>query len=127
VDEINLFFETNPVDVIILDGRPLFDPYNIGACLGIAPQTIRKHMGNMSDKQVVTITNMTSADVNVTGIRKFNNRGEKFLTEPGVYKFIIKSRSENAEKFLDWIVEEVLPSIKRLTFFSSILRPNMNI
>ena len=127
MDEINLFFETNPVDVIILDGRPLFDPYNIGACLGIAPQTIRKHMGNMSDKQVVTITNMTSADVNVTGIRKFNNRGEKFLTEPGVYKFIIKSRSENAEKFLDWIVEEVLPSIKRLTFFSSILRPNMNI
>ncbi|MEG2247037.1 MAG: BRO family protein [Romboutsia sp.] len=45
-------------------------------------------------------------------IRKLNNAGENFLTESGVYKFIFKSRKEEAEKFQDWVTEEVLPAIR---------------
>lgn len=46
-------------------------------------------------------------------IRKLNNAGENFLTESGVYKLVFKSRKPNAEKFTDWIADEVLPSIRK--------------
>nr|WP_330380061.1 BRO family protein [Clostridioides difficile] len=42
-----------------------------------------------------------------------NNAGENFLTESGVYKLIFKSRKEEAERFQDWISDEVLPSIRQ--------------
>jgi len=45
--------------------------------------------------------------------RKLNNAGENFLTESGVYKLIFKSNKEEAEKFQDWIADEVLPSIRK--------------
>ena len=46
-------------------------------------------------------------------IRKLNNAGENFLTESGVYKLIFKSRKEEAERFQDWVTDEVLPSIRQ--------------
>lgn len=46
-------------------------------------------------------------------IRKLNNRGENVLTESGVYKMIFASRSSEAEKFQDWVTDEVLPQIRR--------------
>ena len=45
--------------------------------------------------------------------RKLNNAGENFLTESGVYKLIFKSRKEAAERFQDWVTDEVLPSIRK--------------
>ena len=36
-----------------------------------------------------------------------------FLTESGVYKLIFKSRKEEAERFQDWVTDEVLPSIRQ--------------
>ncbi|HBF2991372.1 TPA: phage antirepressor KilAC domain-containing protein, partial [Clostridioides difficile] len=46
-------------------------------------------------------------------IRKLNNAGENFLTESGVYKLIFKSKKEEAEKFQDWVTDEVLPNIRK--------------
>ena len=42
-----------------------------------------------------------------------NNAGEKFLTESGVYKLVFKSRKPEAEKFSDWVTDEVLPQIRK--------------
>ena len=69
----------------------------------------RQAMSRMNDKQVVKVKN---SDVTNIHIRKLNNAGENFLTESGVYKLVFKSRKPNAEKFTDWIADEVLPSIK---------------
>ena len=46
-------------------------------------------------------------------IRKLHNTGEKFLTESGVYKLIFKSDKKEAEKFQDWVTDEVLPEIRK--------------
>ncbi|HBF2991242.1 TPA: hypothetical protein KOV54_003729, partial [Clostridioides difficile] len=46
-------------------------------------------------------------------IRKLHNTGENFLTESGVYKLIFKSKKEEAEKFQDWVTDEVLPAIRQ--------------
>lgn len=36
-----------------------------------------------------------------------------FINESNMYKVIFQSRKPNAEKFTDWVVEEVLPSIRK--------------
>ncbi len=34
------------------------------------------------------------------------------ITEPGLYRLIARSHKENAERFQDWIFDQVLPSIR---------------
>lgn len=36
-----------------------------------------------------------------------------FITEPQLYKLAIKANSQQAEKFQDWVTDEVLPSIRK--------------
>ncbi|SPZ49676.1 Uncharacterized phage-encoded protein [Sarcina ventriculi] len=64
----------------------------------------------MNNKQVVKLKNLDVKDV---PIRKLNNAGENFLTESGVYKLIFKSDKKEAEKFQDWVTDEVLPNIRK--------------
>ena len=65
----------------------------------------------MNNKQVVKLKNLDVKDV---PIRKLNNAGENFLTESGVYKLIFKSDKKEAEKFQDWVTDEVLPNIRKI-------------
>ena len=44
---------------------------------------------------------------------KLNNAGENFLTESGMYKLVFKSNKPKAEKFTDWVTDEVLPAIRK--------------
>lgn len=67
-------------------------------------------MRTFNNNQVVVIKN---SDLHDMHFRKLNNRGEKFLTESGVYKLIFKSDKKEAEKFQDWVADEVLPNIRR--------------
>ena len=67
-------------------------------------------MRTFNNNQVVVIKN---SDLHDMHFRKLNNRGEKFLTESGVYKLIFKSDKKEAEKFQDWVTDEVLPEIRK--------------
>jgi prophage antirepressor-like protein len=108
-------FENQNVETITLDNNALFNHFDIGNCLGIEPTAVRNHLAKMNDKQKVLLTN---SDVILNDIRKLANRGETFLTESGVYKLIMKSRVPSAEKFQDWICEEVLPKIRRTGLYN---------
>lgn len=103
-------FENKPVEVFEFDGKALFNPYDVGKCLKLTDSAVRMAIKEMNNKQVIKLTN---SEVNSIDIRKLNNRGENFLTESGVYKLIFKSRKEEAEKFQDWVTDEVLPSIRK--------------
>lgn len=37
----------------------------------------------------------------------------KFITEPNVYRLVMRSKTEKAEMFQDWVYNEVLPSIRK--------------
>lgn len=37
----------------------------------------------------------------------------KFITEPNVYRLVMKSKAPKAEMFQDWVYNEVLPSIRK--------------
>lgn len=53
------------------------------------------------------------------GIQKINtptrggNQAMVYINEPNLYRLIIKSRKTEAEKFEEWVMEEVLPSIRK--------------
>ena len=67
-------------------------------------------MSKMNEKQVINLNNSNVKDIDV---RKLANRGENFLTESGVYKLIFKSDKKEAEKFQDWVTDEVLSNIRK--------------
>ena len=105
-----MMFEGYNVEVFEYEGKVLFNPYHVGECLGIADVTVRRHIQDMNENQVV---NMKNSDVQKMNIRKLNNRGENFLTEKGVYFLVFRSKKEEALRFQDWVTDEVLPSIRQ--------------
>lgn len=105
-----MIFEGHEVELLELNGEILFNPYNVGACLGMSASTVRDYTSKMNRKQMVKVKN---SDVHTMHFRKLNNAGETFLTESGVYKLVFKSRKPNAEKFTDWVTDEVLPTIRK--------------
>ena len=113
---VPMMFENHEVEIIEVNGQVLFNPRHVGACLEIEEVTVRRHIQDMSEKHVVKLTN--EAIVHLMNIRKLNNAGENFLTESGVYQLVFKSRKPEAAKFIAWITDEVLPSIRKTGSFS---------
>lgn len=103
-------FENQKVEVFEFNGKVLFNPYDVGRCLDLNDSSVRMAIRGMNSKQVILMKN---SDVNSVDIRKFNPRGENFLTESGVYKLIFKSRKKEAERFCNWVTDEVLPTIRK--------------
>ncbi|WP_227838781.1 BRO family protein [Clostridioides sp. ZZV15-6597] len=108
-----MVFEGKEVEIFELDGKILFNPKHVAECLGI--KNVNDSISKMNKKQVVKLTN---SDIGLTDIRKLNNAGENFLTESGVYRLIFKSKKKEAEKFQDWVTDEVLPNIRKHGSFS---------
>lgn len=104
-----MIFENKQVEVFEWNGQVVFNPYHCGECLGLGESSVRMAIGKMNNKQVVKLTNSNVKDI---GFRKLHNTGENFLTESGVYKLIFKSKKKEAEKFQDWVTDEVLPTIR---------------
>lgn len=105
-----MIFEGNEVEVFEFDGKILFNPKHVAKCLELSESGLRNHLAKMNNNQAKILKN---SDVLNKDFRKLNNAGEKFLTESGVYKLIFKSNKENAERFQDWVTDEVLPSIRK--------------
>ncbi len=105
-----MIFENKEVEVFEFKGQVLFNPRHVGECLNLTDSAVRKAIAKMTNKQVVKLIN---SDVKDIPIRKLNNAGENFLTESGVYKLIFKSDKKEAEKFQDWVTDEVLPAIRK--------------
>lgn len=105
-----MMFENKQVEVFEWNGQVLFNPYHCGECLDLTESSVRNHLANMNSKQAILLKN---SDVRNKDIRKLNNAGEKFLTESGVYKLIFKSKKAEAERFQDWVTDEVLPQIRK--------------
>lgn len=103
-----MIFEGHNVEVFEWNGQVLFNPKHVGECLEIAD--VNSSIRNFNEKQVIKLKN---SDLHEVHIRKLNNAGENFLTESGVYKLIFKSHKEEAERFQDWVTDEVLPTIRK--------------
>ncbi len=106
-------FEGHEVEVINFNGQALFNPRHIGECLELSESGVKMAIGRMTQNQIIKLTNDMLYNSNSTGARKLNNMGENFLKEAGVYKLIFKSNKPAAERFQNWLAEEVLPRIRQ--------------
>jgi len=103
-----MIFENKQVEVFELKGQVLFNPKHVADCLDISD--VNSSIRNFNDNQVVKLTNSKMHNMQ---FRKLHNTGENFLTESGVYKLIFKSKKAEAERFQDWVTDEVLPQIRK--------------
>jgi prophage antirepressor-like protein len=53
-------------------------------------------------------------------------RGGTLISEAGMYSLVMKSKLETAEKFQDWVSEEVLPTIRKTGTYGTAALPNFN-
>lgn len=110
-----MVFEGSNVEVFEFEGKVLFNSKDVGKCLGMEDSTVRKAINSMSEKQVMKLTNSIVKDFH---FRKLHNTGENFLTESGVYKLVMRSNKPEAERFQEWVVDDVLPSIRKYGIYA---------
>lgn len=103
----SLKYEGKRFEYLVYEDTLLFNLNCVGNILGIANP--RTSIDTADDRYVRLITN---SDVSETYYRKLNNKGELFLTEDGLFRIIITSRSRNINAFQDWLRDKALPSIK---------------
>lgn len=60
---------------------------------------------------------MNNSDLLLLGIES-GRKGDWLISEAGLYTLVLKSKMPNAEMFQDWIVEDVLPSIRKTGSYS---------
>ena len=82
--------------------EPWFSGADVCAILGTATNHIREYLD--ADE----ITNIRTADIAQRG-----GKAPVFVSEPGLYKLIMRSRKPEAKEFQRWVTHEVLPQIRR--------------
>lgn len=105
--EIQLFnFESKNVRVHLDEsGNPWFSFNDVCSVLDIS--RVRDSYSAISDKykRRVKLDSKT--------------KEENFINESGFYRIVLRSNKQVAEKFQDWVVDEVLPSIRKTGAYDS--------
>ena len=94
--------EFGEVRVVMIDGEPWLVGKDVATALGYVKPTdaVRNHV---PDK--------------FKGVSEMETPGGKqnvvVINEAGMYKLVMRSKLESAEKFSDWVCEDVLPSLRK--------------
>ena len=83
-------------------GEPWFSGQDICCVLDTGTNHLREYLD--ADE----ITNIRTTDIVQNG-----GKAPVFISEPGLYKLIMRSRKPKAKEFKRWVTHEVLPSIRR--------------
>lgn len=91
------------------NGKPLFSGNDVAKALGYTnPQkAIRDHCKGVTKRSGVSKT------TNQHGATTEQTVEMAFIPESDVYRLVMRSKLPQAEQFQDWVVEEVLPSIRK--------------
>jgi len=94
--------EFGSVRVVMIDGEPWFVGKDVAEALGYSntKDALSKHVPDKHKRgsQIAT----------PYGVQNF-----VVISEAGMYRLIFRSKLPAAEKFTDWVCEEVLPSIRK--------------
>lgn len=97
----------------VIDGEPWFVAKDVAMALDIAwsGQTLSR----ISDKWKGMINLITPS----SGTRGGGTQQLSVINEPAMYKLAFRSNKPEADRFVNWIVGDVLPSIRRTGSYSS--------
>lgn len=104
--------EFGEVNVIVINNKEYFEATQVARILGYSNprdaiiRHCRKEGVIFSDVGVVT-------GVRSDGYNSIQYVNKKFIDEGNVYRLIIKSKLPSAKRFEGWLVDEVLPSIRK--------------
>lgn len=84
------------------NGDPWFSGQDVCNILDTGTNHLREYLDEDE------ITNIRTADIGQNG-----GKAPVFVSEPGLYKLIMRSRKPEAREFQRWITHEVLPSIRK--------------
>ena len=101
-------FKGKEIQIKVVNNEPWFLAADIAKALAVKDTSRMIDNASIKEKHVRTILNITS-DV---------HREMLFVDEAGMYKILMKSRKAVAEKFQDWVSEQVLPSIRKTGSYS---------
>lgn len=105
--ELQVFnFNKNNVRTFLRNDEVWFCLKDVCEILGLSNN--RKVIERLNQKGVTTSDTPTKG-----GMQKMN-----FINEGNLYKVIFQSRKPQAEKFTEWVTEEVLPTIRKTGSFS---------
>lgn len=95
-------FEGANIRTVMIDDEPMFVGKDVAEALGYSntADALSKHV---REKHKLT------SQITTTG----QARDMTVISEPGVYALIGRSKLKDAERFQDWVYEEVLPSIRK--------------
>lgn len=98
------------------NGVPWFRAKDLALSLGyVNPgKAIRDHV---PDRLILRRSDIVE---NVPVVLSHNERNTRYLKEAGLYRLALKSRTPQAERFCDWVVEEVLPSIRETSRYNGL-------
>lgn len=71
-------------------------------------KALKQHTSEKDRKQLKTINHSLNIKQHPQTV---------YLSESGLYKLIIRSKLEKAQKFSDWVTEDVLPSIRKYGYY----------
>jgi anti-repressor protein len=109
-------FKGNQVRVAITaEGVPWFVARDVAEILGYAniSKAIEDHCKKAKSLKLLN-NNETLLLLEIKDLRS----DTKFILESDVYRLVMRSQLDEAEKFQDWVVEEVLPSIRKTGSYS---------
>ena len=102
------------IRVTVIDDKPMFVANDVAAMLGYSNRSdaINRHCKGIVKHDVECVTG-TYTDSN--GIHHDTKQilGILFIPESDVYRLIMRSKIPEAEKFQDWVCEEILPAIRK--------------
>lgn len=102
------------IRVTVINDKPMFVANDVAAMLGYSNRSdaINRHCKGIVKHDVECVTG-TYTDSN--GIHHDTKQilGILFIPESDVYRLIMRSKIPEAEKFQDWVCEEILPAIRK--------------
>ncbi|MFK0087582.1 Bro-N domain-containing protein [Pseudomonas sp. NPDC090755] len=105
-------FETREVRTVLIDDQPWFVAADVCAVLGYANS--RKAITDNCRVSGVTTGDIRSDVANRdTRSRARRTQVMTLIDEGNLYRLIIKSRKEEAQRFEAWVCDEVLPAIRK--------------
>jgi len=111
-------FENKPVLIIVDDyGKIWFKGVDVITILEYQDQShpIRKHV---PQKHKANFKNLEFHKGGRYCPLSYMHPSTVFIDESGLYRLIMRSKMPKAEKFTDWVVKEVLPSIRKTGEYS---------
>lgn len=113
MNELQIFKndEFGDIRTTVQNGEAMFCLTDVCRALGLTqPSKVKERLSGKGVNSIPTLTNGGTQNL-------------LYINEPNLYRTIFQSRKESAERFTDWVTEEVLPSIRKTGWYQKPMTP----